>query len=344
MSLIILGRRPYSQNDWLENRGREMLKRVVSLLLSVVLGCLAAALAAQDYPSKPIRVIVPVQAGGGIDTTMRIIQPKLSKALGQPIFLDFQPGAQTMRGIDMVAKAAPDGYTLVAVFDSFPLTQHLFKNVPYDAIKDFAPISMIVRGPLIITVPPQLGVKDLGQLVQLAKSNKGNFNYGAGSPGSSSHLAAELFKSTAGFEAQAVHYKGAAPAMTDTMGGHVQFMIVAAGTVLSHVRSGKLVAIAVTSPMRISGLANVPAVAEFYPGFEAQSWIGMLAPAGTPKEIIHRLNVEIVKVLADPEIKARCDNIGVDTAGTTPEAFAKWIAEQSEKWGRVIRERKITRN
>ena len=319
-----------------------MLKRVLTLLLGILLGCSAAPLAAQDYPTKPIRVIVPVPPGGGIDVTLRIISPKLTEALGRPLLLDYRPGANTMIGIDMAAKAAPDGYTLLSVFDNFPLTQHLFKKVPYDAIKDFAPISMIIRGPMIVAVPQQLGVKDLNQLLQLARSKTGHFNYGSAGAGSSSHLIAELFKSTTGIDAQPVHYKGAAPALADLIGGHVQFMIVASGTVVQHLKSGRLVPLAVSAPKRASHLPDVPAIAEFYPGFEAQSWIGMLAPAGTPNEIVRRVNAAIVKTLADPEVKVRFEALGVEGAGNAPEDFAKWIADQSDKWGRVIRERNIT--
>lgn len=304
-----------------------------------LLACMAAF--AQSYPSKPIRVIVPYPPGGGVDVAMRLISPKLTDTLGKSVLLEYHTGAAGMLGTDMVAKAAPDGYTLLGVFDNFPLSQYLFKKVPYDAIRDFAPISMIQRGPGIVAVPPQLGVADLNQFLQLARSRAGKFNYGSAGAGTSSHLVVELFKSTTGIDAQPVHYKGAAPAISDLMGGHVQFMIVAAGTVLPHVRSGKLAPLAVTATKRISQLPNVPTIAEFYPGFEAQSWVGVLAPARTPNEIVQRLSAEVVKALADPQVRSRFEDLGVEVVGSTPEAFAKWIAEQSEKWGRVIRERKI---
>ena len=319
-----------------------MLARFLTPFLSIVLACSAAPLAAQVYPTKPIRVIVPTPPGGAIDVTTRAITPKLAEALGRPIIVENHAGASTMLGTDMAAKAAPDGYTLLSVFDNFPLSQYLFKKVPYDAIKDFAPISMIIRGPMIVAVPQQLGVKDLNQLVQIARSKAGNFNYGSAGAGTSSHLTVELFKLTTGIDAQPVHYKGAAPAVADLLGGHVQLMIAASGTLLPHVRAGRLVPLAVSASKRVSQLPGVPTIAEFYPGFEAQSWVGMLAPAGTPSEIIRRVNIEIVRTLADPGIKGRFEDLGFEVVGSAPEAFAKWIAEQSVKWGRVIRERKIT--
>ncbi|MBI2960664.1 MAG: tripartite tricarboxylate transporter substrate binding protein [Betaproteobacteria bacterium] len=319
-----------------------MLARILRIVLVACFACSAAPVLAQSYPTKPIRIIVPTPPGGGIDIAMRIITPKLGEALGRPVLLEYHPGADTTLGTGLAARAAPDGYTLLGVFDNFPITPHLVKKVPYDAVRDFAPIAMIIRGPMILAVPPQLGIKELNELLALAKSKAGKFNYASAGAGTSSHLTAELFKSATAIDAQPVHYKGAAPALTDLMGGHVHFMIVAAGTVLPQVKSGRLVPLGVTATKRAAQLPGVPAIAESYPGFEAQSWIGMLAPAGTPNEILRRVNAEVVKALADPDVKARFEERGVEVVGDTPEAFAQWIAEQSQKWGRVIRERKIT--
>lgn len=319
-----------------------MKVRILISLLGIAAAGWSASLAAQGYPSKPIHIIVPSVAGGGTDVTARAIAPKLSEALGQPILVDNRPGAQTIIGTELAAKAAPDGGTLLTVFDNFPLTQHMMKNVPYDAIHDFAPISLIVRGPMIVGVPPQLGARDLKQFVALARTQPGNFNFGSAGLGTSSHLTVELFKLTAGIDLKAVHYKGAAPAVTDLIGGHIQLMIAASGTLIGHVRSGKLQALAVSAPARISQLPNVPTIAETYPGFEAQSWVGMLAPARTPPDIVRRLNTEIAKVLADPAVKRRFEDQGWEVVASTPEAFAKWIAEQTDKWVRVIRQQKIT--
>jgi len=320
----------------------EMIARVLAAVLGIA-ACWVAPLAAQGYPTKPVRVIVTSLPGGVLDVSTRIVTPKLTEALGQPVIVENRAGADGMIGTEFVARAAPDGYTLLAVFDNFPLTQYLVKKVPYDAIRDFTPISLIIRGPMIAAVPAQLGVKDLNGFVQLAKS-KGNLSYGSAGIGSSSHLVGELFKSAAGIDIQFVHYKGGAPAMNDLVGGHVQLMIAAFGTILPQVKSGKLTPLAVSAPKRVPLLPNVPTIGEFYPGFEAQTWVGLAAPAGTPNEIIRRLNAETVKALADREVRQRFEAQGYEVVGSTPEVFVKWIAEQDNKWGRLIRERGITQN
>ena len=321
-------------------KGVEMNARI--FLLGFVAVCWVAPLAAQVYPSKPIRIIVPSSAGGGIDVTTRVLTPRLSEVFGQPVLVENRPGAQTIIGTEIVAKAAPDGYTLLTVFDNFPLTQHMMKNVPYDAIKDFAPISLLVRGPMIVGVPPQLGVKELKQFVNLVKSKPGAFSYGSASVGTSSHLTVELFKQRTGTDLKGVQYKGAAPAVTDLIGGHIQLMIAASGTLIEQVRSGKLVALAVTDAGRIPQLPNVPAMGESYPGFQAHSWVGMLTPAGTPPAIVHRLNAEVSKILADRDVVSLFRKRSWDVAGGSPEDFGKWLAEQTELWVRVIREQNIT--
>ena len=304
--------------------------------------CCNAAAMAQSYPSKPIRIIVPTSAGGLNDLTTRAITPKLSEALGQPVVVENRAGADTMIGTEIAAKAAPDGYTLINVFDNFPLSQFLVKSVPYDAAKDFTPISLLVRGPQLIVVPAQLGVKTLGEFIQLAKSKPSALNYATAGAGSSSHLVAELLKSTAGIEVQPVHYKGGAPAVTDLLGGQVQLMVTGFGVVLPHVKSGKLLALGVTSAQRMSVVPGVPPVADTFPRFQTLSWVGMLAPARTPAPIIARVNAEVNKALLDGEVKARFDALVCEPVGGPPEVFAKWLAEQTELWGKVIRDRKIT--
>ena len=313
----------------------------------LVAGAVCAALwhaiaAGQTYPVKPVRIIVPTSAGGLNDLTTRAITPKLQEQLGQPVVVENRPGADTMIGTEIAAKAPADGYTLINVFDNFPLNQFLVKNVPYDAVRDFTPISLLVRGPQLIVVPAQLGVKTLAEFIQLAKSKPGALNYATAGAGSSSHLVAELLKSTAGIELQPVHYKGGAPAVTDLLGGQVQLMIAGFGVVLPHVKSGKFVALGVTSLARMSVVPGAPTVADTYPGFQTLSWVGMLAPAKTPGAIISRLNAEVNKTLQDGEVKSRIDALVYEPVGGSPEVFSKWLAEQTELWGRVIRERKIT--
>ena len=318
-----------------------MTNRILAALAGIASACWMVSLGAQPYPHKPIRMIVPSSPGGAIDVTARAVTPKLADALGQPVIVDNKPGADTMIGTDMAAKAAPDGYTLVTVFDNFPLTQYLVRRVTYDAIKDFAPISLIIRGPMIVGVPAQLGVKDLAQFMQLAKS-KGNLSYASAGAGTSSHLTAELFKMTTGIDVQAVHYKGAAPGVADLLGGHVQLMIAGFGTLVQQVRAGKVQALAVSAQKRVALLPGVPTIAESYPGFEAGSWVGMLAPAGLPADIMHRLNGEIVKLLTDRDLKAKFEDQGWEVVGSTSEGFAKFLLGYSDKWAKVIRERKIT--
>ena len=304
--------------------------------------CWAGLAAGQAYPSKPIRIIVPTSPGGLNDLTTRAITPKLQEALGQPVVVENRAGADTMIGTEIAAKSAPDGYTLINVFDNFPLNQFLVKKVPYDAAKDFVPISLLVRGPQLIVVPAQLGVKSLAEFIQLAKSKPGALNYATAGAGSSSHLVAELLKSTAGIELQAIHYKGGAPAVADLLGGQVQLMIAGFGVVLPHVKSGKFVPLGVTSLQRMQVVPAVPTVADTFPRFETLSWVGMLAPAGTPAPIVRRINGEVSKALLDGEVKTRFDALVYEAVGGPPEVFAKWLAEQTELWGKVIRERKIS--
>lgn len=294
---------------------------------------------AQPYPSKPIRFIVPSSPGGVNDTSARVLAPRLGERLATAVVVENRPPNQV--GTAQVAKAAPDGYTIMNTLDNFPLTQFLMKDVPYDATRDFAGISLLWRAPQIAAIPAKSGITDLAEFVRLAKSKTGSLNYGAAGAGTSGHLAGELFKSTAGIDMQVVQYKGAGPALAAVLGGHIDFIVATVGTLLPHIRSGKLIALGVTSPQRVRQLASVPAVAETYPGFEMQGWGGLSVPAGTAPDIIRRLNAEAVHVVAEPEIKRVFEDQGYEIVGSTPEAFDKWIAAESQKWGRMIRERGI---
>ena len=296
---------------------------------------------AQPYPSKPIRYIVPSSPGGVNDTSARIIAPRLSAALGTPVIVENRPPNQV--GTALVAKSEADGYTILNTLDNFPLTQFLMKDVPYDATRDFAGISLLWRAPQIAAIPAGLGITNLAEFVRLAKSKPGSLNYGAAGAGTSGHLAGELFKSTAGIDMQVVQYKGAGPAVSAVLGGHIDFIVATLGTLLPHVRSGKLIALGVTSPQRVPQLASVPAIAETYPRFEIQGWGGIAVPAGTAPDIIRRLNAEAVRVVAEPGIRRVFEDQGYEIVGSTAQAFDKWIADESQKWSRVIRERGIAR-
>ena len=309
------------------------------LLASVLAGAQAAA---QGYPARPVRMVVPTSPGGVTDVAARLIAPRLSEALGYQIVVDNRAGAGGVIGTDMVAKAAPDGHTLLAVFDSFISNPHVFRNVPYDTVKDFAPISMVIRGPQLVVVHPRLGVKTLNEFVALSKARRATINYATAGPATSSRLSVELFKAMAGLDANLVHYKGGGPAVNDLIGGHVEAMIASVGLVMAQVKAGRLTVLAVTSKERSALVPGVPAVSEFYPQFEAQSWVGVLAPAATPRPIVQRLNAEIIKALADPDLKERFITQGYEAVGSSPEQFGKWIRDESAKWGKLIRDQRIT--
>jgi tripartite-type tricarboxylate transporter receptor subunit TctC len=310
--------------------------------LCLLYGLTSAVAMAQDYPSRPIRMIVPAAPAGVTDLAARAIVPRLSEALGQQIVVDNRAGAGGLIGTDTVAKAAADGHTLLMVFDSFASNPHVFKSLPYDTFRDFAPVSLLFRGPQLVLVHPRLGVRTFNEFLALAKASRAPISFATAGPATSSRLSTELFKATARIEANLVHYKGGGPALNDLLGGHVDAMIVSAGLALPHVQSGRITALAVTSKDRSPLVPGVPAVSEFYPGFEAQGWSGLLVPAATPRNIILRLNAEMIRALAAPEVKERFTILGYETVGSTPEQFGRWIRDESAKWGKVIRERGIT--
>ena len=312
------------------------------LLAGIAAALLGASAIAQSYPSKPIRMLVPAAPGGVTDIVARAIAPPLTEALGQSIVVDNRAGAGGIIGTDTVAKAAPDGHTLLTVFDSFISNPFVFNEVPYDVIIDFAPIALLIRGPQLFVAHPKLGVKTFPEFVALAKSRNAPINFATAGPATSSRLSVELFKITTKLSATLVSYKGGGPALNDLMGGHVEAMIASAGLVLPHVKSGRLTALAVTSLKRSALVPGVPALSEFYPRFEAQSWVGILAPAATPRAIVQRLNAELIKILAMPEMKERFAQQGYETVGSTPEQFRLWIRDESAKWGKVIREHAIS--
>jgi tripartite-type tricarboxylate transporter receptor subunit TctC len=287
-------------------------------------------------------MVVPTSAGGVTDTAARLVQPRLSEALGQPIVIDNRAGAGGIPGTDAVAKATPDGYTLLAVFDSFITNPHVFRNAPYDTLRDFAPVSLLIRGPQLVVVHPKLGVKTFNEFLALAKSRTAPLNYATAGAATSSRLSVELFKAAAKLDATLVHYKGGAPALNDLLGDHVDAMIASAGLVLPSVKSGRLTVLAVTSRDRSALVPGVPAVSEVFPGFQAQSWVGVLVPARTPRAIVQRLNAELVRTLAGADMKERFNGLGYEVIGSTPEQFHDWLSEESQRWGKLVREQRIT--
>jgi tripartite-type tricarboxylate transporter receptor subunit TctC len=297
---------------------------------------------AQEYPNKPVRLIVPNATSGLADICARLVAAKLGEALGQPFLVENRPGAGGTLGTAAAVKSAADGYTLLAVFDSHAANPHLFRDLPYDTLADLAPISLIARGPLVLVVNPKLGSGTLEQFVSLAQSKPGAVNFATVGPGSPARLLMELLKLEAGIEVTMVPYKGAGLALGDLVSGQVQAMFATLPSVSSHLKAGRLRALAITSPQRSAALPGVPAMSETYSGFVYEAWVGLLAPARTPPGIVARLNAEVAKILDLPDTKARLAELGLEAAPGTPEGLDRWIRAETERWGRVIRERRIT--
>lgn len=302
--------------------------------------CLAAGQAAlsQAWPIKPIKIVVPLSAGSSSDQVVRLIAPKLSEALGQPIIVDNQPGAGGNRGSDFVAKSAPDGYTiLLGTSSSHGINVSLYSKIPYDAITDFAPITLVGYTDFIMMANPALGVKNMKELVDLAKAKPGTLNYGSNGNGTSSHLGMEMFKTLTGVNFKHIPYKGGAQANADLIAGHVQLALDALPVALPLVRAGKAVALGVTSNKRTTLAPEIPGISETFPGFEFTAWIGFWAPAHTPTVIVNRLNAELVRVLAIPEVRERMATNGWEVATTTPEAFGVFVKKEVNKWATVVK-------
>lgn len=300
------------------------------------------ALFAQDYPTKPIKIIVPYPPGGVTDMATRAVSSKMSEAFGQAIIVENLPAAGGVVATNAVAKMPADGYTLLSAFDSFATNPFMYKGVQHDPLKDFAPISLMVRSPQVLVVYPGTGIKSMSDLLKVAKARADHFSFATPGAGTSSRLSTELFKQYAGIEATLVTYKGGSQAITDLMGGQVNAMIVSLSLVLQHIQTGRLTPIAVSSSRRIPQLPDVPPIAETFPGFEAQSWTGMVAPAGTPKAVIEKLNLALVRALNSTEFKEKFTSQGVEVVGSSPEGFSDWMAKESLKWSQVIKQRKIT--
>ncbi|HEV2976540.1 MAG TPA: tripartite tricarboxylate transporter substrate binding protein [Casimicrobiaceae bacterium] len=307
--------------------------------LFVLLALSAAAAAAQPYPSKPIRLVVPFPAGGTTDILAREVGQRLSLSLGQPVVIDNRPGAAGNIGSELVAKSAPDGYTLLmATVGTHAINPNLYARIPYDHVKDFAPVVLVAGVPNVLEVTPSLPVHSVADLIKLAKEKPGQINFASSGSGTSIHLSGELFKTMAGVDMTHVPYKGSAPAITDLIGGQVQVMFDNLPSSLQQIKAGKLRAIAVTSAQRAPALPDIPTIAESgLPGFEATSWFGIVAPAGTPPTIIARINADVNQWLQSPEAKEKLLAQGAVAAGGSPEQFAAYIHTETEKWARVVK-------
>jgi tripartite-type tricarboxylate transporter receptor subunit TctC len=314
------------------------------LALALALQCLATSVFAADYPSKPIRLVVPYAPGGGADSVARIVAKRMSEQMGQPIVIDNKGGAGSILGTDIVAKAEPDGYTLL-LGQSGPISINpaIYKSLPYDSVKDFAPVAMTTAYPYILVVNADLPVKSLQEFVALAKSKPGAMNYGSTGVGAANHLVSELFNSKAGLKMTHVPYRGTALAVGDLLGGQLTMVFGDPISVLSQIKAGRLRALAVTSLERSAVAPEVPTVAESgYPGFEALAWHGILAPARTPPAIVKKLNEEIVKALADPTTKKLLEDQAMQTVGSSPDAFAAFIRKDIAIWKAVATSANVT--
>jgi tripartite-type tricarboxylate transporter receptor subunit TctC len=314
----------------------------MNLRLVAAVGALAisSAVAAQDYPAKPIRMVTPWPPGGGTDIVTRLVSAKLGEAWGQQVVVENRAGATGTIGTDLVAKSAPDGYTLIIGTNAtHVLAVSLLPSLPYDQQKDLTPVTRIAAVPHIIAVNPSVNARTLGELIALAKASPGRIAFGSAGNGSTPHLAGELFKSIAGVDLQHVPYKGTGQSLQDTLGGQVQVSFDTMPSVLPHIKSGKLRALAIAGPKRVSALPDVPTVAEAgAPGAEGMTWYGMFGPAGLPPEIVRKLHAEVVKIVALPDVKARLDALGSDeTASASPEEFAAMVRADIAKYAKVIK-------
>ncbi len=310
-----------------------------SLCVTAALALPSAAVMAQAYPNKPIRLIVPFAPGGFTDVVARILGQKLSLALGQQLVIENKAGAGSTIGTDFVAKAAPDGYTLVMVSTTHVISPWIYKTMPYDPIKSFTVVSKLVDSPYVLLVNPKVPAKNVQELVALAKASPDSIHYASSGNGSSQHLMGGLFVSMTGAPMKHVPYRGSSGAATDLVAGVVETSFAGVPNALSQVPQGRLKALAVTTAKRIPQLPDVPTMQEAgVPGYEASVWLALLAPAGTPRDIVNRLNSEIAKVMATPEAKKALYDAGVEPTPSTPEAMSDYLVKEMDRWGKVVKD------
>ena len=290
-----------------------------------------------DFPAKPVRIVVPTPAGGPTDAVARLLAPGFAEGWPQPAIVDNRPGASSSVGCQIVARSAPDGYTLLANASQHVMIPSLMPNLPYNAITDFTPIALLATGPYVLVAHPSLKVKTLAELIALAKAQPGKIDYASPGNGTGNHLATELFKSRAGIDLMHVPYAGAAPATTDLVGGQVPLMLNNMISATPYIATGKLIALAVTSPQRAPSLPNVPTFAETLPGFEAITWYGLWGPAGMAAPLTTELNRRSNAALGAADVREKLTALGVEAASFTPEAFGRFAAGEMEKWAAVAK-------
>ena len=318
------------------------MKRVLAISLLVVAGVAIA----DDYPSRPVRIVVPLSPGGFADTPTRILAPRLSEQFGKQFFVENRPGAGGTIGADFVAKAAPDGYTLLVTSNTHLVSSHVYKKLQYDAVRAFTHISGLAKGPYALVVNPQkIAVGSVRELIAAAKAQAGKIDFASSGNGGSQHLMGELFNSLAHVKLNHVPYKGSAPAMQDLLGGQVGVSFAGIPNVLGHVKAGRLKALGVTSAERWSELPDVPTIAEAgVPGYEAILWLSISGPAGLPTPIVQRLYGEIAKALQDPEVRTNFLTNGVEPMLMAPDKLSAYMRSENEKWGKIVKETGATVN
>jgi tripartite-type tricarboxylate transporter receptor subunit TctC len=293
---------------------------------------------AQPYPAKPIRFVIPVPPGGGVDILARAIGQKLAESLKVPVVPENKPGGSAVVGTDLLAKSPPDGYTIMMAYTAHATNPYLNPNLPYDTAKDFTPVALVGYIPLVLVVHPSVPANSVKELVALAKAKPGQLQFASGGAGAGAHLSGELFRYLAEVDVTHIPYKGNAPALVDLLGGQVTMMFDTINTALPHVKSGRLKLLATTTPTRSSLAPEVPTmIEEGLPGFEVSAWYAVLAPARTPRDVVQRLNAEINKALADPEMKARFAAQGVEFVGGSPEQAESFVRNESARWQKVIK-------
>ena len=322
---------------------RPFFRSVLAGVLAAALSALATAAQAQAWPAKPIRVIVPYTPGGFTDITARLVTQKLQERLGQPVVIDNKPGANSIIGVDALAKSPPDGYTLAVVIAAYAANTTLYPKLPYDPSKDLMPVSLIGISPLVAAVNNGTPFRNAAELIEYARRNPGRISYGSSGNGSAVNLTTELLKSMTKTHMVHIPYRGSAPALTDLMGGHIQLFMDAAVGLISPGKAGKVRLIGVASESRLPALPEVPTfIEQGIKGFTGSTWAGILAPAGTPPAIVKRVADEVAAIVKLPDVKQKLDEMGTIPVGNSPAEFDAFIVSETAKWGQVIRDAKIT--
>jgi tripartite-type tricarboxylate transporter receptor subunit TctC len=315
------------------------MNKIKYLYIFISLAAVTALAHAQTaYPTRPVRLVVPSSPGGGTDISARILAPQLTQFLGQQVVVENRPGAGTMIGGEVVARAAPDGYTLLMGISTLAINPAMYKKVTYDAIKDLAPISQAVSLSNVLVIHPSLPSRNLKEFIAFAKARSGQINFASAGVGTSPHLSMELFLVMANLKMLHVPYKGSGPGVTDLIAGHVPVMMPNMLSAQAHIKSGRVRALGVTGTKRAPGADDIPTIAEAgLPGYEAVQWYGVLAPAATPRDIITRLHTGVVRALQNPDVRQRLLNDGAEPVGSSPEEFAAYLRSETTKWAKVIK-------